>query len=63
MAKAIRDVINADVTRLEMDHERSKAPKNKKMTVLENHGYRIGRIIGSGSFATVKVNKIKLLLL
>lgn len=38
-----------------------KAVKNeggeKKLTVLETHGYALGRIIGAGSYATVKVAK------
>lgn len=29
----------------------------KKLTVLETHGYILGRTIGSGSYATVKVIK------
>ncbi|KAI4490689.1 hypothetical protein M0804_003633 [Polistes exclamans] len=30
---------------------------NKKLTVLESHGYAIGNVIGVGSYATVKVAK------
>ncbi|XP_050444021.1 testis-specific serine/threonine-protein kinase 3-like [Adelges cooleyi] len=29
--------------------------KEKKLTVLESHGYTVGRSIGSGSYATVKI--------
>lgn len=29
--------------------------KPKKQSVLETHGYTIGRSVGSGAFATVKV--------
>lgn len=30
---------------------------DRKNTVLENHGYYLGRTIGSGSYAMVKVNE------
>ncbi|XP_011640321.2 testis-specific serine/threonine-protein kinase 4-like [Pogonomyrmex barbatus] len=31
--------------------------KEKKLTVLESHGYALGKTIGSGSYATVKIAK------
>jgi len=31
--------------------------KDQKTSVLEKHGYTVGRSIGSGSYATVKVIK------
>lgn len=31
------------------------AKPERKLTVLETHGYVLGRTIGSGSYATVKV--------
>lgn len=37
------------------EHEKSE----KKLTVLETHGYALGKTIGSGSYATVKVCSIK----
>lgn len=60
MAYAIgNDINNADASmELASDYDRSMKPKSKKLSVLETHGYRIGRIIGAGSYATVKVNKI-----
>lgn len=30
----------------------------QKITVLQSHGYTLGKIIGSGSYATVKVRTI-----
>ncbi|XP_050527858.1 testis-specific serine/threonine-protein kinase 1-like [Daktulosphaira vitifoliae] len=33
----------------------SGKPKEKKLSVLESHGYTVGRSIGSGSYATVKI--------
>lgn len=32
-------------------------PKDKKPTVLETHGYFLGKSIGTGSYATVRVRK------
>lgn len=34
----------------------SETPKDKKPTVLETHGYYLGKTIGSGSYATVRVS-------
>lgn len=33
-----------------------KKLKEPKLSVLETHGYTIGRSVGSGSYATVKVH-------
>lgn len=30
-------------------------PDERKTTVLETHGYKLGKTIGTGSYATVKV--------
>ena len=35
----------------------------KKLTILESHGYSIGKTIGAGSYATVKVCYISHLLM
>lgn len=32
-----------------------KKSKEQKLSVLESHGYSVGRSVGSGSYATVKV--------
>lgn len=32
-----------------------KKSKDQKLSVLETHGYTVGRSVGSGSYATVKV--------
>lgn len=32
-----------------------KKPQEPKQSVLETHGYIVGRSVGSGSYATVKV--------
>lgn len=43
------------------DEKPAGAPKTdvveRKATVLENHGYSLGKTIGTGSYATVKVSK------
>lgn len=39
--------------------EKHKEMSDKRLTVLESHGYAIGNIIGAGSYATVKVAKSK----
>ncbi|CAH2217795.1 jg11309, partial [Pararge aegeria aegeria] len=36
-------------------HSGVEAKSDRKLTVLETHGYILGRTIGSGSYATVKV--------
>lgn len=47
------------VKNLEQDKSReAKNSKEQKFTVLENNGYTVGRSIGSGSYATVKVRYI-----
>lgn len=35
--------------------EKNGEKSDKKLTVLESHGYALGKTIGSGSYATVKV--------
>lgn len=37
------------------DEESSVGGSNRKYTVLESHGYTVGKIIGTGSYATVKL--------
>lgn len=37
-------------------HSGVEAKAERKLTVLESHGYVLGRSIGSGSYATVKVS-------
>lgn len=36
--------------------KRNTKKLEKKLTVLESHGYALGKTIGTGSYATVKVN-------
>lgn len=43
------------VLKLLEDGSRKDEKTDKKQSVLESHGYTLGRTIGSGSFATVKV--------
>uniref|UniRef100_A0A2S2QES9 Testis-specific serine/threonine-protein kinase 4 n=1 Tax=Sipha flava TaxID=143950 RepID=A0A2S2QES9_9HEMI len=38
-----------------LDDQTTAAAKNKKQSVLETHGYTIGRSLGSGAYATVKI--------
>jgi serine kinase len=35
--------------------EKDAEKSDKKLTVLESHGYALGKTIGAGSYATVKV--------
>lgn len=35
--------------------DKDDEPIEKKQTVLETHGYSLGKTIGTGSYATVKV--------
>lgn len=37
-------------------HSGVETKTERKLTVLETHGYVLGRTIGSGSYATVKVS-------
>lgn len=37
------------------DETEEKLQPEKKLTVLETHGYTLGKTIGTGSYATVKV--------
>ncbi|XP_039301978.1 testis-specific serine/threonine-protein kinase 4 [Solenopsis invicta] len=37
--------------------EKNDEKSNKKLTVLESHGYNLGKTIGAGSYATVKIAK------
>lgn len=39
--------------------EKSEEVIERRLTVLETHGYVLGKCIGSGSYATVKVYIIK----
>lgn len=57
---AIENEINNTDTSMEVaaDYERSTKPKNKSQSILESYGYRVGRVLGTGSYATVKVNRI-----
>lgn len=46
---------NTDATRVQTKLDVQTPAKGKKLSVLETHGYNIGRSIGSGAYATVKV--------
>lgn len=37
------------------DDKKNDEKSDKKLTVLESHGYILGKTIGAGSYATVKV--------
>lgn len=57
--------INTKVKPEKVEKNKSKEKKRSrdqnKLSVLETHGYTIGRRVGSGSYATVKVcNKAKM---
>ncbi|KOX71604.1 Testis-specific serine/threonine-protein kinase 4 [Melipona quadrifasciata] len=42
---------------LKTTEDKSDEKSGKKLTVLESHGYTIGKTIGAGSYATVKIAK------
>lgn len=52
---AIEASSTRDASTVETIENESKA--NRKPTVLESHGYALGRTIGAGSYATVKVSR------
>jgi len=50
--------VNTNVKPEKVEKNKSKEKKNskdQKLSVLETHGYTVGRSVGSGSYATVKV--------
>lgn len=51
MAAAIQPVVTTDTSEI-VDEE-----KETRLSVLESHGYTLGKIIGTGSYATVKLAK------
>jgi len=40
---------------MKLTDEKNCEKSEKKLTVLESHGYTLGKTIGAGSYATVKV--------
>lgn len=54
---------NTDGTHVQAKLDEQSTAKNKKQSVLETHGYTIGRSVGSGAYATVKVTIAKIVLL
>jgi len=40
---------------MRLTDEKNGEKSEKKLTVLESHGYALGKTIGAGSYATVKV--------
>ncbi|XP_054016639.1 testis-specific serine/threonine-protein kinase 3-like [Hylaeus anthracinus] len=49
--------IAPDKSAIKLSEEENEKKSEKKLTVLESHGYSIGKTIGAGSYATVKVAK------
>lgn len=45
---------------LKTPEDKNDEKSGKKLTILESHGYTIGKTIGAGSYATVKVCYINL---
>lgn len=43
---------------MKLTDEKNGEKSEKKLTVLESHGYTLGKTIGAGSYATVKVKPI-----
>lgn len=48
-------VENANTEKAPHEEQHGKERKDPKLSVLETHGYTVGRSVGSGSYATVKV--------
>jgi len=46
---------NTNVKPEKVKSKEKKKSKDQKLSVLETHGYTVGRSVGSGSYATVKV--------
>lgn len=51
----INTIKNPNTTFFDAENKYESNSKCKKMSVLEKHGYTVGRIVGTGSYATVKV--------
>ena len=43
---------------MKLTDQKNGEKSEKKLTVLESHGYTLGKTIGAGSYATVKVKPI-----
>lgn len=46
---------NTNVKPEKVKSKEKKKSKDQKLSVLETHGYTVGRSVGTGSYATVKV--------
>lgn len=57
MANGVGKTDSNEKSKLEKSVEKKDKRKSKeqKQSVLESHGYSVGRSVGSGSYATVKV--------
>lgn len=55
MADGVENTNTTNVKPLQVKPKEKKKSKDQKLSVLETHGYSVGRNVGSGSYATVKV--------
>lgn len=56
MIPVIKYTLNKPVLSMKStDDKKDDEKSEKKLTVLESHGYILGKTIGAGSYATVKV--------
>lgn len=62
MATVIKYTSNEQMADMKSDEREHYEKSEKKLTVLESHGYCLGKTIGAGSYATVKVQLSTLLL-
>lgn len=51
----IKCTSNEQLAGMRLTDEKNGEKSEKKLTVLESHGYALGKTIGAGSYATVKV--------
>lgn len=51
----------SDKEKPDKDKAEKESEKERRNSVLEGHGYKLGKPIGNGSYATVKVTKINLM--
>lgn len=55
MVPIIKYTSNEQLAGMRLTDEKNGEKSEKKLTVLESHGYVLGKTIGTGSYATVKV--------
>ncbi|GAB1859270.1 Testis-specific serine threonine-protein kinase 4-like protein [Camponotus japonicus] len=57
MIPVIKHTLNERVLSMRSTDDKKDEKSEKKLTVLESHGYILGKTIGAGSYATVKIAK------